>query len=196
MKVIGLTGGIASGKTTVARMIRQIGIPIICADRLAHQVVKPGCKAYQDIVKTFGRSILNKNATINRAKLGMIIFDNEKKRQRLNAIVHPEVMNVMKDQMTKLEKRGTKSVVLDIPLLYEEGLDTMCNEVIMVYAPVRQLKQRLIIRDKLDETQVNKRLKAQMSIEEKKKRAEHLVNNSGDLTKTQEQVERLLRQIC
>lgn len=177
-------------------MIRQIGVPIVDADRLAHQVVKPGCRAYKQIVETFGRSILNKNKTINRTKLGAIIFADDAKRKKLNNIVHPEVMLKMKDQIEKLRHKGTRSVVLEIPLLYEEGLDNMCNEIVVVYAPSHTLVQRLVIRDKLTSAQAQKRVKSQINIEEKKKKANFVVNNIGDLSKTQEFVERLFRSIC
>lgn len=191
MKIIGLTGGIASGKSTVSKIIRQMRIPVICADEIAHLAIVPGKPAYKKIVKEFGKEMLHADKTVNRTKLGSLVFSSSSKREILNSIVHPEVIHEMKEEIENLKKKKANFVVLDIPLLFEEKLDKMCDEVILVYTPQEILKKRLALRDHLNPTEVENRLVSQMPIEEKKKKADHIIDNSGNLAKTKEQVEQL-----
>ena len=192
MKIIGLTGGIASGKSTVAAMIRSEGIPVLCADELARHVVDPGKPAYKKIVKAFGRIILNKDKTINRARLGAVVFVSETKREKLNTIVHPEVIRELKKLIGNLKRRGKKAVVLDIPLLFEGKLDRLCDKVIVVYAPETKMKKRLKERNSLSADEIKNRIASQMPIEEKRKRADIVIDNSGPLSKTRLQVRAVL----
>lgn len=131
--IIGLTGGIASGKSTVSEMLKKRGIPVIDADLIAREVVEVGKKAYTEIVNAFGKEILNEDLTINRARLGSIVFQNEDKREKLNSIVHPEVRLEMKRRQEQLISEGAKAVVLDIPLLFESNLKHLVDKVIVVY---------------------------------------------------------------
>src|SRR3990167_8941165 len=119
MKVIGLTGSIGSGKSTVANIMRQMGVAILCADTAAKKVVEKGATAYKKIIKTFGQKVVNKDKSLNRTRLGEIVFSSEAKRKVLNSIVHPEVINELKKEISRMETLQRKVVVLDIPLLYE-----------------------------------------------------------------------------
>ncbi|TXK89951.1 dephospho-CoA kinase, partial [Parageobacillus sp. SY1] len=130
---IGLTGGIASGKSTVTEMIRGLGIPVIDADQVARDVVKVGEEAYEQIIKTFGQDILQENGEIDRAKLGAIVFYNEQERKKLNAIVHPAVRRRMLAEKEAYVQKGAKTIVLDIPLLFESELTHLIDKIIVVY---------------------------------------------------------------
>lgn len=190
MKIIGLTGGIASGKTTVSGMIRKLGIPVVCADQIAREVVRPGLPAYLEIKKYFERDLVfRKDGFINRERLGAVIFQDQKKRKRLNSIVHPVVMDRIREKMARHLKRGTEILVLDIPLLYETKLEKMCDQVVVVYAPESILLDRLVYRSGFNEEYALRRLRSQMNIEEKKERADFMIDNSGPLSKTKKQVQ-------
>lgn len=195
MKIIGLTGGIASGKSSVADMIRKLGYPVVCADELAHDAIRPGKEAYQNIVRTFGVQILKNDKTIDRDVLGSIVFADKTKRKQLNDIVHPAVMEGIRKTIVKNKEKAQKLIVVDVPLLYEEGIDKQCDEIIVVYAPKKVMSERLRTRNRLDETEIKNRLASQMSIEEKKKRAQHVIDNAGNLENTRKQVEKLFRQM-
>jgi len=195
MKVIGLTGSIGSGKSTVANIMRQMGVAILCADTAAKKVVEKGATAYKKIIKTFGQKVVNKDKSLNRTRLGEIVFSSEAKRKVLNSIVHPEVINELKKEISRMETLQRKVVVLDIPLLYEEGLEELCHKVVVVYAPEPMMEKRIFLRDNLARDEIRKRIASQLSIEEKKKRANYVIDNSADLAKTQSQVEWVLREI-
>lgn len=188
MKIVGLTGSIASGKSTVSKMLRARRVPVICADRLARDVVKPGLAAYQKIIKTFSKSVLQKNKRLNRQKLAGLIFQNAKLRAKLNAIVHPAVMRELRKEIRDYKKAGRKLVALDIPLLFETGMDKLCDLTIVVYASESQMRKRLMVRDELLLKEAQKRIASQLSIEQKKKMADLVIDNSGSLKKTRQQV--------
>lgn len=193
--ILGLTGGIATGKSTVTAMLRQRGIPVIDADQIAREVVEPGKPAYEAIVSHFGREILLPDGSINRKLLGEIVFSNETERQKLNSIVHPEVRRVMREQAEEAERAGAQIVFMDIPLLFESKLQHMVDKIVVVYAPADMQLARMVERDELDEDQAIKRLRAQMPIEQKKSLADFLINNQGTREETEKQVERLLDEI-
>lgn len=131
--VVGLTGGIASGKSTVSAIFREMNIPVIDADQIAKEVVQNGRVAYSKIVEAFGKEILQEDLEINRAALGQIIFHNEQERQKLNSIVHPEVRSEMLKQKEQLIAEQYQLVVLDIPLLFESKLTYLVDQVIVVH---------------------------------------------------------------
>ncbi len=190
--IIGLTGGIASGKSTVSALLKEHGIPIVDADLIAREVVEPGKPVYQQIVEYFGEGILLADRQIDRKKLGEIVFSEESKRQALNAIVHPEVRKEMSRQAQDALKRGNKLVVMDIPLLFESKLEHMVDKIVLVYVPADIQLTRLMERDEIDEQQAMKRIRAQLPIETKKAVADYIIDNSGTREQTREQVERLL----
>ncbi|GIO01207.1 dephospho-CoA kinase [Brevibacillus laterosporus] len=190
--ILGLTGGIASGKSTVAAMLRERGVTVIDADLIAREVVEVGKPAYNGIVKYFGTSVLDETGALNRAVLGEIIFSDREKRMVLNEIVHPEVRKEMRLQATLAQERGERLVFMDIPLLYESKLTYMVDRVVVVYVPESVQFIRLMERDEFDEEQAKKRLRAQMNIEEKRKLANYVIDNQGSRSDTQKQVDDLV----
>ncbi|WNC16256.1 dephospho-CoA kinase [Brevibacillus brevis] len=193
--ILGLTGGIATGKSTVTGMLRERGIPVIDADQIAREVVEPGKPAYEAIVRHFGRDILLEDGEINRKKLGEIVFSDEAERQKLNAIVHPEVRRVMREEAEAAEANGADIVFMDIPLLFESKLQYMVEKIVLVYAPADMQLARMMERDELEEEQAHKRLKAQFPIDQKKKDADFLIDNSTTREETERQVEKLLAEL-
>nr|WP_220186132.1 dephospho-CoA kinase [Brevibacillus halotolerans] len=189
---MGLTGGIASGKSTVAAMLRERGVTVIDADLIAREVVEVGKPAYNGIVKYFGTSVLDETGALNRAVLGEMIFSDREKRMVLNEIVHPEVRKEMRLQATLAQERGERLVFMDIPLLYESKLTYMVDRVVVVYVPESVQFIRLMERDEFDEEQAKKRLRAQMNIEEKCKLANYVIDNQGSRSDTQKQVDDLV----
>lgn len=190
--IIGLTGGIASGKSTVSEMLKTRGIPVIDADLIAREVVEVGKKAYTEIVNAFGKEILNEDLTINRARLGSIVFQNEDKREKLNSIVHPEVRLEMKRRQKQLISEGAKAVVLDIPLLFESNLKHLVDKVIVVYTGEKNQLERLMKRNNFSKKEALSRINAQMPLKEKVKFADAVINNDGTLEETEQQLENIL----
>ena len=194
MKVVGLTGGIATGKSTVSRMLAEAGARIIDADRLARDVVQPGQPAWQAVANHFGPAILQPDGQIDRQRLGALIFHDPGQKAALNRIVHPAVFEAMARHLAAIEKQAPHSVViLDVPLLFESGMHQDLTEVIVVYAPESVQLQRLMARDGLARVEAAARIGAQMAIEEKRRRASVVIDNSGDPEATRAQVQRLWR---
>ncbi len=191
--LIGLTGGIASGKTLVASFFRKKKIPVIDADLVARDVVKPGKKAYCQILEVFGPTILKKDKTLNRQRLGEVIFGNEGKRKILEAITHPEIRKEILAQIAKLKQQKKRTIVIDAALLFESGLDRMMEKNILVTInPSVQLK-RLVVRDRISETEAWTRILSQIPAAEKQKLADYIIDNSGTRSATTRQVARILR---
>ncbi|MFN2747677.1 MULTISPECIES: dephospho-CoA kinase [Bacillus] len=190
--VIGLTGGIASGKSTVAQMFQQAGITVVDADVIAKEAVEKGMPAYWKIVEAFGDGILLETGDIDRKKLGELVFTNEEKRVQLNEIVHPEVRKAMIKQRDDAVSAGEQFVVLDIPLLYESGLEHLTDKVIVVWVPKELQLKRLMKRNKFNEKEALSRIQAQLPLDEKKKKADAVIDNSGSLKDTEKQLQDLL----
>lgn len=191
---IGLTGGIACGKSTVSDMLVQRGAMLVDADRIAREVVEPGSPVLMQIVERFGPEILNPDGTLYRKKLGEVVFGNPQALKDLENIMHPSIRALIRQRMHEYEQQHPdKLVVVDIPLLYESGLQSMFEAVMVVYIPRNLQLQRLMNRDKLTEEQAEARLKAQMDIEQKKALADIVIDNQGTLTDTEGQVEAFLR---
>lgn len=187
-QVIGITGSIATGKSTVSNMIKELGFTVVDADIAARVVVEPGQEAYKKIVETFGEEILQPTGEIDRKKLGNIVFNNEEKRLQLNSIVHPAVRKWMNDQKEEAFQRGEQVVFLDIPLLYESKLTHMTDKVIVVYVDEKTQLERLMKRNELSEEEAKARINSQMSIEEKRKLADAVIDNRGSLEETKQQL--------
>ncbi|WP_427338945.1 dephospho-CoA kinase [Caloranaerobacter sp. DY30410] len=195
-KIIGLTGGIATGKSTVAKLLKEFGYVVIDADKIAREVVDVGKMAYLDIVKEFGKDILQENGQIDRKKLGEIIFKDEEKRRKLNQIVHPMVIQEMINKIKQFSD-GNKVIFLDIPLLIEEknilekqGLKF--DEIWLVYADEEKQLSRLIERDKLDMESALNRIRAQMPMTEKLKIADVIIDNNRGISELKDQIIKLL----
>lgn len=190
--VVGLTGGIASGKSTVSNMLKEMGITVIDADVESRLAVQYGEPAYKQIIDNFGEEILLPNGEIDRQKLGSIIFHDEQKRQLLNQIVHPEVRRRMNDKKDVALKNNEKIVILDIPLLFESKLSNMVDRTLLVYVERTVQLTRLMERNHLSEEEAEARIQSQMPLAEKIKLADTIINNNGQLAETKRQLEEIL----
>ncbi|XP_072502089.1 dephospho-CoA kinase domain-containing protein [Notamacropus eugenii] len=188
MFLVGLSGGIASGKSSVVQVFRDLGCAVIDADAIAHQVVKPGYPAYQRIVQVFGHEILQKNGEINRQALGNIIFRQAEKRRLLNAITHPHIRKEMLKQILKYLIQGYRYVILDIPLLFEtETMLRFMKHTVVVYCDPQTQLSRLMQRNGLSREEAEQRIAAQLPLEEKRQLARHILDNSGEWEVTRQQ---------
>ncbi|WP_079479451.1 dephospho-CoA kinase [Halobacillus salinus] len=190
--VIGLTGGIATGKSTVSNMFQEFDIPVIDADQLSRDVVEPGQKAYEEIVRTFGERVLHDNGEIDRKALGSIIFKEEEKRKQLNAIVHPEVRKEMVNQRDRFKQENRKAVVLDIPLLFESELMDYVDRILVVYVDEKTQLERLMERDQSAEREAMQRIQSQIPISSKRERADEVIDNTGTINDSFKQLEDIL----
>ena len=182
MVVAGLTGGIATGKSTVSAIFKTCGAVIVDADVIAREVVQKGRKAWSEIIDTFGSRILLPDGSINRPALGDIIFHDPVRQQILNHIVHPEVMAETNKRLVEINHDSPDAVViLDVPLLFESGMDKGLSEIIVVYIPEPLQLQRLMHRNALSKDQALARIRSQMPVEEKKHRATRIIDNSGSI---------------
>ena len=176
MRVIGLTGGIASGKSTVASILSEFGATIIDTDKIAKELVEPGQPALYDIHKAFGDDILLADNRLNRKRLAEIIFNDSAKRQILNAIIHPKIIEECKKRLENYKQAGKQVVILEVPLLIETGMDTMVDEVWLIAVDAPTQANRLVKRDDLPRGQALKRIESQMSLEEKIPKADIVID--------------------
>ncbi|ODG90717.1 MULTISPECIES: dephospho-CoA kinase [Bacillaceae] len=194
-KIFGLTGSIASGKSTVSNYLKELNVPIVDADVIAKEVVEIGQPAFKKIVEAFGSEILLESGEINRPFLGSIIFNNKEKRLQLNEIVHPEVRREMKEQADRYIKQGEPLVILDIPLLYEGNSIELVEKVIVVTVSEENQLKRLMNRNGLSKEDALLRIASQIPVKEKAARADYVINNNGDFEDTKIQVKDLLNKI-
>ncbi|MDQ0197031.1 dephospho-CoA kinase [Neobacillus ginsengisoli] len=192
--VIGLTGGIASGKSTVSNMLKEMNITVIDADVEARLAVQKGEPAYTKIINVFSHDILLPNEEIDRQKLGSIIFHDSEKRQQLNEIVHPEVRKRMKRKIEDANQNREEIVVLDIPLLFESKLTYMVDKTLLVYVDRSIQLQRLMERNNLSATEAEARVNSQMPLSEKVGLADAVINNNGSIQETKEQLHEVFNQ--
>ncbi len=194
MYVAGLTGSIATGKSTVSAMLEALGARVVDADRIAREVVAPGMPAWERIVEEFGREILLPTGELDRVLLGRIVFPDRVRRSLLESIVHPEVVRVIGERVQAMARELPGSpVILDVPLLIEAGLHEGLGDVIVVYCPEETQILRLMERDAISREEALARIRAQMPIEEKRRLASIVVDNSGGLGETRKRVEGLYR---
>lgn len=188
--VAGLTGSIATGKSTVSAILRDLGAFIVDADRVAREVVRPGTRAWEAIVRIFGAEVLQPGGEIDRERLGRIVFNDAAMRAMLEEVVHPEVMSAMDEQVSAIRQGSPDAlVILDVPLLIETGMHRGLSEVIVVYCPEDQQITRLMVRDTISRDEALARVRAQLSIEEKRRYASLIIDNSASLEETRAQVE-------
>lgn len=190
--VIGLTGGIASGKSTVSTMLKEMNITVVDADIEARHAVMKGEPAYFKIIEEFGADILLDNGEIDRQKLGSIIFHQAEKRQMLNEIVHPEVRKRMINQAENAKKNGEAVVVLDIPLLFESKLTYMVDKTLLVFVDAETQLQRLIARNNLSVEDAEARIRSQLPLSDKVKLADAVIDNNGSIEDTKKQLNQVL----
>ncbi|MCS0790518.1 dephospho-CoA kinase [Cytobacillus firmus] len=190
---VGLTGGIASGKSTVSSLLIEKGYTVIDADIEARLAVEKGEEAYQEIVRHFGERVLLKDGSIDRAELGSIIFHDEKERKALNSIVHPAVRKRMTAKKEQAISRNEQMIILDIPLLFESKLQYMCDRTLLVYADEGIQLQRLMQRNQLSEKEAMARIHSQIPLREKKALADAVIDNNGRIEETEKQLWDILR---
>lgn len=194
MKLIGLTGGVGSGKSTVAAILRALGAEVVDADEAAHAVYEPGTPGFDAILLAFGPDYL-RHGRIDRERLGRLVFQDADARARLNAIVHPLVREWMADRTREAVERGAEVVVQDVPLLFENNLESLFSSVVLVYAPPEVQLQRLVEGRGVPPDRASAMIAAQMPIDEKRRRAHHVIDNSGTREDTRRQVEEVWAQI-
>ena len=196
MLIVSLTGGIATGKSVVAEVFKNLGCYVQNADSIAHQLMEPGKPAWKKIVAHFGKNILNPDQTIDRARLGAVVFADEKERHFLNNILHPLVMEKKKEEIRRLRKEGLyKIFISEAALTLEAGFASFFDRIVVVYCPLEIQIKRLMERDKIGRDEAMKKIKAQMSSEEKKEKANYIIDSSGTLAHTVEQTERVFRNL-
>lgn len=193
--VIGLTGSIASGKSTVSLMFDEFSIPVIDADKIAREVVRPNEPAYRDIVKYFGRDILREDQTLNRKALGEIVFNDQAKLDTLNRFVHPKIRERMIELRDAYVGMHEKAVVLDIPLLFENNLSTLVDKTIVVTVDEETQIKRLMEREEFTRSEALNRIQVQMPLKEKEALADHVINNNGDKYDSYLQLQDILREL-
>ena len=193
--VVGLTGGIASGKSTVAKMFRDLGIPVVDADVVAREVVQPGGEALREIVTAFGEDVLLADGTLDRPELGRRVFGDPAARAKLNAITHPRIAAASAKQMAEHAASGAPYVIYEAPLLVENGLHHGMAETVVVAASDETQRARIAARDGLDAAAAQARIAAQLPLEKKLAVATHVIWNDGDLDGLREKVAAVHRAI-
>lgn len=196
MILVGLTGGVATGKSTVANMFKKCGAPVIDADRLARLVVQPGKPAWRAIVKLFGKTILNPDRSLDRGALGSIVFRNPKKRQQLERIIHPRVAREQRRLVRRIIKRKPHTVVIyEVPLLFEAGVDKRVDKIIVVTADRETQIARLRKRNGLSRAEALRRISSQMPLAKKRRRADYVLDGTTPRKTLAKQVSHLFRQL-
>jgi dephospho-CoA kinase len=191
MRMVGLTGGIASGKSTVSGMLRELGAEIIDADQVARDVVAPGMPALAEIAERFP-GVVSSTGTLDRAALGKRVFSSSEERKALNAITHPRIQAEVLARTQRLAEQGVKVAVYDAALLVENGLHhAMDGGVILVAASPAVQRARLVERDGLSQDEADARIRSQLPLEEKRRHARWIIDNDGDLASLRAQVERV-----
>jgi dephospho-CoA kinase len=192
VRVVGLTGGIASGKSTFADALRARGVPVVDADALAREAVAPGTPALAAIARVFGADVVGEGGALDRRRLADVVFGDAEARRRLEAIVHPAVRAAMAEETRRLAAAGHDLAFYDTPLLYEVGLDRLLDAVVVVWAPAAVQRARLTARDGLAPTEAEARIAAQLPIDEKADRADFVVENVGEPGELGAKADRLL----
>lgn len=192
---LGLTGGIASGKSTADEFFKKKKIPIIDSDLIAHRIMEIGQNGYKAVVDYFGTDILNDDQTINRRKLGGIVFNDKAKLKKLNELTHPLVHQEIKQQMAQYRANQEKLVVIDVPLLFESGFESLCNGVLVISITPELQIERLMKRNDFTKKEAIARINNQMPLSEKEKRATYVVANTGTIDDLEKKLSDLLQEI-
>jgi dephospho-CoA kinase len=190
--VFGLTGGIGSGKSRVAALLRDRGVPVVDADELAREAVAVGSAGLAEIVAEFGPGVLAADGSLDRKRVAALVFSDEAARKRLNALTHPRVRQLSAERFAKLSSQGVPLAGYDVPLLFEVGLDAALRPVVVVAASEPNQLKRIMARDGLSEAEAYARIRAQLPLSEKRKRADHVLENDGSVAELAAQVDALL----
>ena len=191
MLVIGLTGGIGTGKSEVTRLLGSLGAVVINADQVGHEAYKPDSESWKEVVKAFGEAILRPNREIDRQKLGAIVFGDPDQLAKLNRIMHPRMARIVSEQLESLRVQGAKVVVVEAALLFEAGWDSLVDEVWATDSPVEAVIERLQARNGMSAEEVLKRIDSQMHNSERLSRAHVIVDNGGNVADLESTVDRL-----
>lgn len=194
-KIIGLTGGIASGKSTVTEMFLAENIPVIDTDKIARELLEKGTDEYEQVVALFTSDILLTDQSINRKMLAKIVFANKTKRDQLNQIVHPGVYRAVDTFIDMYEELGKPVIVVDVPLLFETGFEAHCDATVLVYTTREKQLERLMDRDQIDYDYATMKIDAQISLEDKKERADYVIDNSFSILETKKDFLSVLHEI-
>ena len=195
MKIIGLTGGIGSGKSTVSKFLAHLGAVVIDADKVGHEVFKPGTKAWQEVVDAFGQGIISADGTIDRRKLGEIVFSNPGARAKLNQVTHPLIYEQVKSLIEEYGKKGVAIIIVEAPLLLEVGWKSLVDEVWVTSASEATVIKRLKEQKGLLEAQSLARIRAQLTDEERIRQADVVIDTDCALDELKERVEALWRKL-
>ncbi|MBP8820054.1 MAG: dephospho-CoA kinase [Syntrophomonadaceae bacterium] len=196
MKMIGLTGGIATGKSIVASVFREMGAIILDADVIARLVVLPHQPAWKDIVEFFGPQVVNEDQSLDRAKIGEIVYNNPNSLKELNRFTHPRIMQYYKDELRRIKTEQPDAIViLEVPLLYETNMDKLCQQVVVVYVDRETQIQRLMKRDNMSYADAVKRVDTQMPMDEKVRRADFVIDNRSSMEETKEKATKYYNEI-
>ncbi|GAI86524.1 unnamed protein product [marine sediment metagenome] len=196
--IVGLTGGIVGGKSTVASMFKDLGAKIVDADKLGHSVILPHRPAWIKIVKLFGKDILRNDLTIDRGKLGKIVFTNQTLLKKLNEITHPEIIKLIKKEINLARNKThnqEKILIIAAALIYETKMDRLMDKIIAVYIDEDEQIKRIIKRNNLSKEEALQRIKSQMPMKEKVKMADYVIDNSNSLDETKKQVEKIWKKL-
>ncbi|MFQ9706589.1 MAG: dephospho-CoA kinase [Limosilactobacillus pontis] len=194
-RIIGLTGGIASGKSTVSNLLRQAGLPIVDADQVARQVQRPGSVALDKLAAIFGQGVIAPDGNLNRQRLGQLVFADPTARHKLDRVMQPLIRDAIWQAVANFKRQGVANVVLDVPLLFEEGYDTDCDMVVVVWvSPITELC-RLMARNGYSKAAAQARIAAQLPLSTKMARADVVINNDGSLEQTRRQVAQLVEDL-
>ncbi len=196
MLIVGLTGGIASGKSIVARVFRDLGAHIIDADKIVHALLEPGQQAWEEVTGYFGPEIVLPNKTIDRRKLGEIVFNNAEKRAWLNQCLHPKVFAAYTASVKHVRTRTPHAlIVFDAALLIETGYHKQMDRIVVVYADEEQQIERLMSRDRLSRDQASARISSQMPLSEKRTHADYVIENTGSREETEQQAREVFQKL-
>lgn len=194
-RIIGLTGGIASGKSTVSNLLRQAGMPIVDADQVTRQVQRPGSTALDKVAAAFGHQVIQPDGSLDRARLGQRVFTDQTARQELNLIMQPLIRDAIWQAVETFKKQGVPNVILDIPLLYEQHYDEDCDLVVVVTVSPETELQRLMARNHYSAAEARARIAAQMPLSTKAARADVVIDNDGGMAQTRRQVAQLVEHL-
>ena len=193
--IIGLTGGIATGKSTVADMFNNYGIPVVDTDKISFDLLRKGCNAYNEVLALFGKEILLTNNDVNRKKLGRAIFNDNVKRKKLNSIIHPKVRSITLSEVKKHEELGANIIVIDVPLLFETDFVKLVDKTIVVYTTPKLQIERLIGRDSIKKDYALLKIESQMPIEDKVKLADYVIDNSSSVLTTRKEFNKVIKEL-
>ena len=190
--IIGLTGSIASGKSTISKMLKSKGFPVVDADEIARLVVEPGTEVIEEIRRVFGQEVLHEDGSLNRERLGARIFGDKVEREKLNSIIHPAIRTEMLRQKEEWISGGSQSIIMDIPLLYESKLQHFVEKILVVSVTPEIQKQRLMSRNELTDEEASARIGSQLSLELKEEGADAVIYNNGTVEESEKQLDNIL----